>query len=965
MRVFTIIKKTALAHLLFALLLMPSQLFSQSTGSIGGTVIDSKDKTPLGGAIVKIEGTQRGAETDANGEFVILNVDVGTYNLVATYVGYNGEKKTGVKVSVDQRSKVTFELSSGAVIIDTLEIVAQRKGVEVDQSGRLIDQQTVENTGIRGIQNIAAKTSGVVQDERGDNINIRGGRSNENLVIVDGIATNNPITGSSTAFVPNSLLQEIAVLTGGFGAEYGNALSGVINVSTKGGTDKYSGSAEVISDIVAGDWIKTNAQGYNLYNVTLGGPLIPTKGLSKVLNFFGAAERQFLNVSNPSWIADNLFSDGLVPYFQQKIWSFNGRINVNLKEIKTANIPVSLRFGALISDDIHRNFIQLYWKSNPFRNPLQKVRDYQFYGRISHDVTSNFFYELQGNYYKSKDEFGDVFFMGDLFAYGDTARVPTLTSYFPVGLAQGNFIPRDASTEGIFSGRGQVYNHYTLYDISYYGGKLDATLALTSKKMGDHEIKFGGEFRYHNLKKMDLAPRFTANNPIDTVINGEIVTQYDPQPLWFGRDVLLNSYGYDIRDQYGRAVVSGEDIDPKHPIIGAFYLRDKVDFQDFIVNAGVRVDYLDVNSDVLKDPKVLIDEQGAILSQNVYEKSKPSITVSPRLGFSFPITDKTIFVANYGKFIQLPQLNYLYINKLAFEYFFKNSVQNVAENSALKPEKLTSYEVGFKQTVGDYLNFGVTAYYKETKDQIGISRIAGSSTVPNGYALYTNSDFSVSRGLDIYLSLRRTNRVAVDVAYTLLYASGVGADANAKFSLANNPNGELPKFAFPLDYDQRHTGTVNVDYRFGGDNDVPKGFFGQVLKNLGLNVLFSFNSGRPYTARKLPPDDDPFGQGGDPLSTKNEVYRNWNFRFDLRIDKSFNVWKTNWNVYVYVINLLNSELVNEVYGSTGLPDDNGYLQTPLGSSRNQTYKDNWYDAIRDISNWGPPRQIRMGIKMSF
>jgi outer membrane receptor for ferrienterochelin and colicin len=105
--------------------------------------------------------------------------------------------------------------------------------------------------------------------------------------------------------VPNSLLQEIAVLTGGFGAEYGNALSGVINVSTKGGTDKYSGSAEVISDIVAGDWIKTSVQGYNLYNVTLGGPLIPTKTF-KVLNFFGAEGSS--NINNPSWVADNLFS---------------------------------------------------------------------------------------------------------------------------------------------------------------------------------------------------------------------------------------------------------------------------------------------------------------------------------------------------------------------------------------------------------------------------------------------------------------------------------------------------------------------------------------------------------------------------------------------------------------------------------------------------------------------------------
>jgi outer membrane receptor protein involved in Fe transport len=244
---------------------------------------------------------------------------------------------------------------------------------------------------------------------------------------------------------------------------------------------------------------------------------------------------------------------------------------------------------------------------------------------------------------------------------------------------------------------------------------------------------------------------------------------------------FLNSYGYDIRDQYGNQIVSNEDIEAKHPVVAAAYLRDKIDFGDFTVNAGVRMDYLDVGTDVLKDPKDLIGADGELLTADDYKKSEANISFSPRLGFSFPVTDKTIFTAQYGKFVQMPPLDYLYINKLAFKYFFTNSVQNVAENSALKPERLTSYEVGIKQQVGDYVNLGVSAYYKETVDQIGAYRIAGSSTVPSGYALYFNSDFSVSRGLDFYLSMRRMNRLAVDIAYTLLYASGIGSDPNSKF----------------------------------------------------------------------------------------------------------------------------------------------------------------------------------------
>lgn len=945
-----------LALLLAIVCIYSGSIYAQSTGSISGTVLDDADKSPLIGAIIKIEGTNKGTETDVNGDYTFLNIEPGIYNLVATYSGYQANKQTGIKISVDQRTKVDFLMSNNAKV-DTIEIVVQRRGIETDQSGRLITSQNIEQQGIRGINNIVAKTSGVVQDERGGAVNIRGSRTSDNLVIVDGVATNNPILGTSSAFVPNSLLQEIAVLTGGFGAEYGNALSGVINVTTKGGTEKYSGSMEVISDIGVDKIFNTTSQGYNLYNVSFGGPLFPTKSLAKVFNFYGGVERQYLKVRNPSWIAEDLFDKGIIPDFSQKIWSFNGKLNINLQEIKKSKVPVNLRLGALVTQDIGQRFVVSYQKLNSFKNPLQRIDNYQFYGRLSHNVTSKFFYELQGTYFKSKDELGDAFFRDDWFAYGDTDRVPGLRN-------QGTVLLPATSTENIFASPYTVYNRYTKYDISYYSGKLDATWAINTKKAGDHEIKFGGEYKYNTLKKVDFGPVAVSNNPIDTIINGEIITANpDPQSLWFGRDVLLNSYGYDIRDQYGRQIVSNADIEPKHPIVGSFYLRDKIDFKDFNMNLGVRMDYLDVNSLVLKDPTVLIDQNNVLLSDNVYEQSKANITVSPRLGFSFPITDKTVFVANYGKFVQLPQLDYLYINRLAFEYFFKNSVQNVAENSALKPEKLTSYEIGIKQKVGDYLDMGLTAYYKETQDQIGITRIAGSTTVPNGYALYTNTDFSTAKGLDFYLSLRRTNRIAMDISYTLLYATGVGANPDAKFSLANNPNGTLPKFQFPLDYDQRHTGSVNFDYRFGGWDDVPKGIAGHILKELGLNILFSFNSGRPYTARQLP--GSPFLDDGQALTTKNQVYRNWNLRFDLKLDKGFSIWKTRWTAYVYVLNLFNSELVNAVYGSTGRPDDNGYLLTPTGNSASETYKENWRDRIRNISNWGTPRQIRFGLKMTF
>ncbi len=963
----SMIKKFTTFIIFITLVLGSSIAFSQTTGSIGGTITDAKENTPLVGATVKIAGSNMGAITDDNGEYIILNVEVGTYSLEASYIGYDSKKVTNVKVSVDQRTKINFQLQvTGGITTEVIVIEAERKGIEVDQSGRLVTQESIDNAGLRGITNIASKTAGVITDERGTSINIRGGRSSENLIIVDGMATTNPLDGSSSAYVPNSLMQEVSVLTGGFGAEYGNALAGVINVSTRRGTERYSGSAEVISDVLAGDWIKTVSQGYNLYNFTLSGPLFPEKGLANVINFAGAVERQWLKSYQNSWIGEKIYpyledprykDYKITPNNSQSLWNYSGRLSINLNETK-AQIPINLRFGFMQTQNNRRFFSSAYMMANIDRMPRAEQMDQQIYGRLVHNVTSKFFYELQFNRYRTVSETGDNIWWDDVYKYGDTLYNPQMITY---GYQQGSNIGADPNYQSLFSRAGTIYGAYSKTDVSYMGGKVDATWAINSKKAGDHEVKFGGEYRYHTLKQI------AANYAYELAM-----TDLDPMSIWYGRNNSGRFYGYEVKDRNGN-LVDPTTVDPYHPIVAGAYLRDKIDFGDFTVNAGVRMDYLDVNTKVLKNiAEVYNTNTGQLLSPDLYVDNDKEILFSPRLGFSFPITDKMVFSANFGKFVQMPNLSNLYISRNAFYAALNNSVQDVYENPTLKPEKLTQYEISVKQRVGDFVDMGLTVYYRETKDQIGIKRVSGqiiNGNPTSGYATYYNTDFSISRGLEFYLSLRRMNRLAVDFAYTLLYASGIGSNPDSKFYLGNNadptnPDAGFPNYVFPLDYDQRHTGSVNVDYRFG-TNDVPQGFLGQVLKQLGLNVLFSFNSGRPYTARELPTTYN--GDDGRVLSTKNSLYTNWSLRFDLKLDKNVQIWKSNWNFYVYVQNLLNAEIVNSVFGATGLPGDNGYLNTPTGSSSNAAYK--YYEPIRlkaiYYRNWGSPRQVRFGIRVSL
>ena len=927
----------------FLFLFIPLCVYSQTTGSIGGTVLDESG-LPLPGATVKIEGSSLGAVTNDDGAYVILNVAVGDYEVSASFIGYETTKITNVKVSVDLRTQVDFSMKlAGDIVTEVIEIEAERKGIDVEQSGRLIESQQIENTGIRGITNIVSQTAGVVADERGTTLNIRGGRSNENIIIVDGVQTTNPINGSNRANVPNALLQEIAVLTGGFGAEYGNVLSGVINVTTKSGSDVYTGGFEVITDEFS-NFAKTHSYGYNLYSVSLGGPLIPSKSLSKVLNVYLNFERQFLRVDNPSWISqqiDYLYPDARDPNNEYGSYSYNGRLNINLIDLKDGP-PIMIRSGLSYVDSKSRTRIGGNLLQNSDRNPIVDQTDLQTFGRLVHNVSNNFFYELQFNYFKTKMKRYDPIHGDNLTRYGDPA-------YNPVFTQLGVTYQTDPNTSFLYNRVGSVYPWYDKSEVSYWGGKLDATWAILSKEFGNHEIKFGGEYKYNTLRSLSVLAGYVA----DTTISME--------DRWYGTNVgRLNAYGYDdIYDQSGLPVITGDEVNPKNPITGGFYIRDKVSFSDFNFNGGFRIDFFDVNDRVLKDLNDLRGADGEVFSDDDFEQSKMDIEVSPRLGFSFPVTDKTIFVAQYGKMIQLPPLQYLYSSDKYYKQFLQTALQDVGTNSSLKPSKLTQYEVGVKQQVGDFVNMGVTAFYKESIDLIGAGRFGEK-------VFYANTDFAISRGLDFYLSMRRMNRLSVDVAYTLSFATGTGSDPTSKNSLANQSDEPLPVFVYPLDYDQRHTGAVNLDYRFG-ETDVPKGFLGDVLKNLGVNLNFSFNSGRPYTKRDN--STTATGSGGSYIqSAKNEVYTGWNTRFDLKIDKGFKVWKTYFTVYAYVINLLNTELVNSVFPSTGKPDDNGFINTPTGASRYENdpvFRELWRDRISYVSNWGPPRQIRFGIQMNF
>ncbi len=203
------------------------------------------------------------------------------------------------------------------------------------------------------------------------------------------------------------------------------------------------------------------------------------------------------------------------------------------------------------------------------------------------------------------------------------------------------------------------------------------------------------------------------------------------------------------------------------------------------------------------------------------------------------------------------------------------------------------------------------------------------------------------------------------------FATGTGSASNSNYDIAwlNGAGGNYPKFVQPLDFEQRHTGSLNVDYRLAKDEG-PK-----LLQNLGVNMVFQFNSGNPYTRMNLS-GQFPFSGRYDndnlstvPATSVNAELTPWQYKVDLKVDKMFKVMNTRMTVYAWVLNLLNTANVQDVWITSGLPDDTGYLRTAEGraywNSRTEEQKSLYKMREIDYNYYGVPRQIRLGVQVEM
>jgi outer membrane receptor protein involved in Fe transport len=347
------------------------------------------------------------------------------------------------------------------------------------------------------------------------------------------------------------------------------------------------------------------------------------------------------------------------------------------------------------------------------------------------------------------------------------------------------------------------------------------------------------------------------------------------------------------------------------------------------------------------------------VTPEMFEDYEPQVTWMPRIGVSFPVTDQALFFASYGVVSQRP-------SSRTFASLGALSGTGGINNTNLKPEKTTKYELGFRQRIGARAALTISGFFHQIENLIQKREVRGAT--PSVYTSYENVDFGTVKGIEFGFDLRRTNGFSANLNYTLSFADGTGS-GDATTSTITWVDETPPNFISPLDFDQRHKFNASIDYRLG-QGEGPTIFGAKLLENFGVNVLATSGSGFPYTTVI-----EPFNLAGAARATRpsggiNSSRMPWQSRIDLRVDRRFPLGgRSSVTAFLWVENLLDQVNTNNVWRFTGLPDDDGFLSTSEGgravAQGVPAFEELYQHRTRNTGSVGIPRQTRLGVRVDF
>ena len=924
---------------IFVLLFLPYSAFAGITGKIAGRITDADNGEGLPGVNVIIEGLAIGAATGINGYYVILNVPPGTYTLKALMMGYTTVTTTHVRVVMDLTTTIDFQMHSEVLDIGEVTVVAERPVVapDISASQMNVEAKTIENLPVVSISEVVELQAGIEAGTQGPVI--RSGGPHQTAFIVDGFKLNDERSNIPYTAVSLSSVKEVQIQTGGFNAEYGNMRSGVINVVTKEGernryggrvtlryrppAPKHFGPSVYDPDTYftrpymdpAVCWTGTansawdsytqrqypSFEGWNAISVATLQDADPTNDLTPegAKRLWEWQHRRQGDIVDPDYTVDVGFG-GPIPFISEKLG--------NLRFYASHRTERDMFIFPLSRDSYNDSFTQLKLTANI--SPMMKLIFTGMYGE-THSVSPYQWkttptervlrtpYEVAD--YVSSSSGNSNIYMPGWFS-------PTLINRNIIGLKFNHVLSSRTFYEIIVQNNINRYNTFKMADRDttknneiipgYYVD--EAPYGYWGYGVtGIDGMRIGG---WMNLGR-DSSVIKTTTLRFDFTSQLNNTNQFKT-----GLEIVYNDY--DIKSSTENPSMSTWRRKQVYEIfpyrIGA-YVQDKLEFQGFIANVGVRLDYSDANSMRYQlDPYDEYFSQGfgdLIEPEAPTEDAKPSLSLSPRLGVAHPITVNSKLYFNYGHFRQEPASSYRF--RLQRE---ANGLVTSIGDPNLETEKTVSYELGYEHALfNDYL-LHLAAYYKDVTNQPGWVYYQDIKNAVQ-YDRAANNNYEDIRGFEVTLTKRVGSWIGGFINYTYdVRTSGYFGltkyyedPQEQRDYLRLNPYQEKPH---PQPYAR-----ANLDLHTP-DNFGPGWLGFKPLGDWNLNILTNWSAGT-YTT---------YNPNQIPGLVDNVQWKD-RHNIDLRFSKNIKVSKYNFQFFLDVTNALN----NKFLSYAGFSDNYDYL----------------------------------------
>jgi hypothetical protein len=961
-----------------------------TAGKIIGKVTDAQTGEGVLGAAVTVEGLRMGAVTDGDGRYFILSVPAGRHTLKIQMIGYSPVTQLDVLVNNDLTTRADFRLRYQAVEVGEVTVIAERPLIEKTLTGtrRTTLREQLELMPVVTSDDIYRAAPGIVFDPIGGPVQqvtdgtirvedetrtgntanpgyyIRGSRPGEVNYYLDNI----PV--SSVLALPGKAIQETNLLTGGFGAQYGNGTS-IINTVTPTPGASYSASLNWESDVIPGAVSKRYDYGTNVVTATVGGAIPGTNNRLRVwllgdgnmsddwdphlfpqdADFIENGIREFTQRDNmvdtlrtfwgniKPW--DVFAGDRLVlPAHSQDMYTGMGKMiyNAGPFEFTASGFAWRRQYQRYTPNGLFMTWDKNNFVGAPYATTIQQgsfLERRQAAFAVRWSVSPRTIFDLKVSYSTNATTRGSLdlksgsFGLLDDYDYAWHSHAISWSPFYADAAGQAERAEYQQQRREVYYPLGVTNLFFTSGNSrlaeAVKGNSWVGELHGTSQINNNHEISGGVEITRGETRQDRLS---------------------DP---WSGTPFF---------DNWG----------PFNPIYGAAFLQDKIEYEGLTVTAGVRMDYYDPDASIWSDP--LKPGAGSLMPDGVTinttgrpdvnadpvnafrdKKVKAKVTASPRLGISHPVSDRALVYFNYGHFVTQ--------NANPYESYVPDLGRSNSRlgNPDLPFMRTISYEVGYTHEIFNSTKLDVVLYRRDMTNTNTYQRVpamdgaytyamASPTMIVNGEQV--NIGYGNSKGVEVILTRYRDAQGMFSgwVSYSYLKAEAIYSDANDAYERFSRSalDPETGRLQYPpdvpgiADYDRTHSFKGSFDIR------LRQGFGPQVagmypLQNMGINILEVINAGLPYTR---------ISQGGKPIGINNEFRKPWTFETDLMLNKQVTLADVNMSVYMKVENVFDRRNVQNIYERTGNPIDDGRVMPQAQPNSTSPASPNWvYEGVKD------------------